>query len=205
MKRNIQITERDQKILREINRFGYADIQYIASFFNWQPKLAYRRLLKLTQHGFLKHQQLLYGFPGIYWSTTLGKAISQDPLPTIRRINLNTFSHQLKTLHLSLALIAKHGGQFITEREIRQSLGFTAIKEKRHIPDGLLLLDDKKIAIEVELTVKSACRLEKIMRHYQRDFSYDQVWYYCGTPEVKNKIDRLRNNAEIVLTQLITS
>lgn len=201
--RSIQITERDLKLLREINRFGYTDIHYISEHFKWHQKLAYRRLLKLTQHGFLQHQQLLYGFPGVYWCTKLGTEISNDTLSTIRKINLNTFSHQLKALHLSLSLTKEHKGKFTTEREIRQSLGFAAIKSNLHIPDGMLEINNKKIAIEVELTVKSQRRLEKILRHYQRDFSYDQVWYYCGTQEVKNKIDRLNKNKTLVITKLI--
>lgn len=201
--KNIQITERDQSVLREINRFGYVDMKYVSACFKWNQKIAYRRLRHLAQNEFLKHEQIFHQKAGVYRVTRTGAQMSQDHLPPIRRINLATYEHQLKVLNLSLELAKEHGGKFISERDIRHELGFASPEEQRHIPDGVLELDGQRIAIEVELSVKSVKRLEKIMRHYQKDFSYEAVWYCCGTQEVKNKIDRLNPNPTLIKTQLL--
>ena len=69
------------------------------------------------------------------------------------QVRLATFEHHMKIAHLSLELIKKFGGEFITERMLwhETGLGRSGIK----ISDGVLLLPDKRIAIEVELTPKA--------------------------------------------------
>ncbi len=199
----IHITERDQKILRAINRFGYTDAKYVSTYFKWNRKLTYRRLRLLAQNDFLKHEQIFHHKAGVYRVTKNGAEMSNDHLSPIRKVNLATYEHQLKVLNLSLKLTQEHDGDFISERELRHQFGFASIRDKRHIPDGVLEIGEQRIAIEVELSVKSEKRLEKILRHYQKDFSYQNVWYYCGTQEIRNKIDRISTNAELIKTYLL--
>lgn len=58
-----------------------------------------------------------------------------------------------------------------------------------HLPDGVVCLDDMRIAIEVELTVKSAGRLCAILASLSE--RYDQVVYFA-TPAVRGRMERLR-------------
>lgn len=199
----MHITERDIELLREINRLGFVDIDYISQWFQWQPKLAYRRCRKLIEQNYLQHEWIFYAEPGVYRVTQQGVLMSQDHLPALRKINVATYRHHLKVAKLSLRLSAQHGGAFITERDLRHQLGINGLNDKQHVPDGILVLKDERIAIEVELTVKSEARLKKIIQHYRKDFTIQAVWYFCGNQEVKNKLDSLIKNIDLIKTHLL--
>ncbi|OGT50849.1 MAG: hypothetical protein A3F17_09280 [Gammaproteobacteria bacterium RIFCSPHIGHO2_12_FULL_41_15] len=199
----IQITERDIELLKGINRWGFVDIDYISRWFQWQPKLAYRRCRKLIQENYLQHEWIFYGEPGVYRVTQQGVLMSHDHLPPLRKINVATYHHHLKVAKLALRLVEQHKGEFITERDLRHQLGINGLDDKQHISDGILVKNDQRIAIEVELTVKSESRLKKILQHYRKEFSIQGVWYFCGTQEVKNKLDSLIHNTDFIKTHLL--
>ena len=50
--------------------------------------------------------------------------------------------------------------------------------QQGHLPDGIMTLDNKQIAIEVELSRKSKLRLEAILKAYAAQFSIQTVWYF---------------------------
>lgn len=200
----VQITERDIELLRGINRLGFVDIDYVSKWFRWQPKLAYRRCRKLIQKNYLQHECIFHCEPGVYRVTQQGVLISQDHLPPLRKINVATYRHHLKVAKLALRLLEQYGGEFITERDLRHQLGINGLNDKQHVSDGILILNDQRIAIEVELTVKSEARLKKIIQQYRKDFTIQAVWYFCGTQEVKNKLDLLIKNTDLIKTHLIT-
>ncbi len=49
-----------------------------------------------------------------------------------------------------------------------------------HIADGALMVDGKRIALEIELSIKGKERLKKILGQYAMQIEYDGVWYICG-------------------------
>ena len=53
----------------------------------------------------------------------------------------------------------------------------------------MIFPDGKQVAIEVELTMKSKSRLNKIIQGYAVQFSISEVWYYCA-PEIINKVEK---------------
>jgi len=63
--------------------------------------------------------------------------------------------------------------------------------KRGHIADGLLLFpDNKEIAIEVELTLKSKQRLLEIFRNYMTCFQIKEIWYYCS-PNITDRLSKL--------------
>ena len=194
----MRLTKRDINWLKAINGFGFVDIDYLISIANIHRSVIYRRLRKLISADYLCHEWLLHGKPGIYRATKLGTEISHDVLPPIKKIALATCEHHLKVANLSSVLLKKFGGEFITERHLRHQAGLSGVGQKTHMCDGALILPDKRIAIEVELTPKSKCRLEKIINHYRKDFQYQEVWYFCGNNEVRNKIETAASNTRFI-------
>ncbi len=55
-----------------------------------------------------------------------------------------------------------------TERELVAALYAQGLPrgERSHLPDGVLCMDNRVVALEVELTGKSATRLQSIFRQY---------------------------------------
>jgi DNA-binding Lrp family transcriptional regulator len=188
----IRITDRDIKLLIWLNKHGYATVKQIARFIQTGKVFAYARLKKLVDNGYLEHTRIFVNQDGIYKPTTQACKLTNDNIKPLNKINLQTYQHNLKLIDLSFDLIDKHNTQFISERELRQEKGKSGIGTTGHIADGVLIINDKKIAIELELTTKSSYRLEKIINEYVKNLDYAEVWYFCSK-EVKNKIASYTN------------
>ena len=182
------VTERDKKLIDWINRIGFVTIEHIAKWMGVAVPTAYIRLRKLVSNGYLIHERVFHGVPGIYRLTLKGKHISCSALPPLRRIRLGSYHHDLAVVDLSFVLLARYGGRFIYERELRHQDGEYEIGKKGHTSDGLLLLNEDKIAIEVELTRKGRRRLDSIRSYYLKCFNIDEIWYFCGNAEVERHI-----------------
>jgi len=80
------------------------------------------------------------------------------------------------------------GGEFITERALRQAQGKSGVGVTGHLSDGVLRVDGQSIAIEVELSLKGKRRLQKIFNHYLKAFEYKEVWYFCGSDMIERHL-----------------
>ena len=64
-------------------------------------------------------------------------------------------------------------------------------KRGHHLPDGIVAFESSgKIAIEVELTMKSKERLEEIIVGYALRKNVKKVWYFCP-PNVIDKVQKV--------------
>lgn len=188
------LTSRDVDILKWINRFGFMNINHITSFYKITKPTAYARLRKLISSGLLLHEYHLHGQPGIYRVTREGARLTGEEMLPRKEVRLSNLHHDAMVVSVILSLHLKHQCQVITERELRRNAGFMLRGHKVHFPDGALILADKKVALEVELTAKSKKRLERILFNYWVDNDYDEVWYFCGSKEVRNKVNRLASD-----------
>ena len=186
----MQITERDRVLLEWINRFGYVQVSQIGARWGVSKVTAYGRAKKLIQEGLLEHRRFWYQAPGLYSVSRAGCELAESKLPSIKNISAATIRHQLAVVDLFLQLSKDRSVHFITERELRQESVQQGIGSNGHIPDGVLLQDGQKIALEVELTAKSKKRLTRILNQYRKNFEYQQVWYFCGSGEVFNLLKR---------------
>lgn len=183
----LRLTSRDLDLFRWINAMGFVTLDHVAQYWNVHSTTAHKRLKKHLEHEFLNQERLTYDH-AIYYLTRRGVDISDSVLPPLRQISLSSYRHDLFVVSLSLQLMKHYGGQFISERELRQRQGMQVFGGHTHISDGDFLYQEKRFAIEVELNKKSEHRREKIFHHYQKQFEYDAVWYFCGNQEVKNQL-----------------
>jgi hypothetical protein len=170
-------------ILNWINNFGFVEATDIANTFNLKLESTYLRLRKLVSLNYLQSEKIIYGTNTIYYLTKSGKKISQNPLPILKKINLATYYHNLMLVKISPILTKQYNAQFVTERQLKHER-----KIKGHISDGLLLYDNKKIAIELELSTKNKKRRDSIMKFYLRNFEFDEIWYICKNLEIKKQL-----------------
>lgn len=200
---NIRVTQRDINLLNWINAVGFVSIEQICLRLNVSPKTAYSRIKKLTDNGYLTHERIFWGLPGVYRTTKLGVQLCGSILPPLRKITLGSYHHDIAATKLSLLLANTHNCEYIPERMLRHQNGLNGIGVAGHTPDSVLLKDGKKIALELELNKKGARRRSKIMSHYMKDFSFDEVWYFCSTLEIKNQIQESASQLSFLKTFLV--
>lgn len=184
---SMRLTKRDFDVLDWIHQCGFVTIEQIATWLSINESTAYKRIKKLVEHNYLIHERITYTH-GIYYVSRSGVKLCRSALPVLRNIVLSTYHHDLKVVSVAIQLVKQLGGHFVTERELRHQQGLHAFGSYTHVSDGDFLCDDKRFAIEVELTKKSHYRRDKIFHHYQKQFGYDAVWYFCGNSEVKNQL-----------------
>ena len=186
--KNSQLTRKDRDVLRWVNKAGFVTIELIALKFNIALSTAYGRVKKLVDHHYLQHHKIYYGLPGIYCVAKRGMEWIGNNLPLIKNIPTGSYDHDLQVTKVMLMLSQKYNCEFISERELRCLRAQDGIGQRKHIPDGELLLHDKKIAVEVELSTKGNRRLQKIMNEYMKNFDIHEVWYFCGNNEIKRQV-----------------
>ena len=186
----MKFTERDRRLLLWINGHGFVSVSQVAEWMGVSDPFAYSRVKKLLNGGYLKRDRVLHNSKRIHSLTLKGKAACGDDLPILNRVNLGTFIHDMKLVDLSLKLEKDFDGEFVPERRIKQLKGLSGVGKKGHSPDGILELTDKKIAVELELSVKSRSRLKEIMNEYARNLELNEIWYFTDSVSVRNAISR---------------
>jgi len=190
-KRNIVLQERDKVVIQWLSRVGIASSDQVASMFGYSEAPILRRLQKLRQAGKVDGKKIDNGYPVVFWSK-----ISYFALPA-KQPNHGTFEHDYTLTSLYIWLTQQYPGRVITtDRELRRDQGVGRLigerGKRKHLPDGILELDNRRIAFELENSVKHKDRLQSIFRQYYADRNIDQVWYFATSVGVQNVI---ANNA----------
>lgn len=124
---------------------------------------------------------------------------SGDELLPLSSISLATFRHDMMLIDLAIRLEQETGGKFLPDRRIRFNEGLSGVGQLGHIPDGYLYIgDDKPIAIELELTVKSRAQLQNIVNQYGGDLGVKEVWYFTSQPDVARAIEDAANGYSFI-------
>jgi len=177
------LTQRDREIMTFINQFGFCEMPQIEKMFSLRKPRNYKVMQRLVREGLVIHERIFYHRHGIYRLSKTGAEFTD--LPAIDKVYTANYHHQLMVIEVYMQLTKKYPeAVWISERVLIRD-NFKKFKmeagQRGHMPDGVLLLPDgKQIAIEVELTMKGAWRLEKILDHYLRSWDYKEVWYFCA-------------------------
>ena len=141
--------------------------------------------------GWVEHRQILAGEPPWVWLSRAGLAAFgftqyKAAPPALNRIR---HIHAINCVRLD---IQEDGEQWMSERMIRA--GMFALPqmeaETRHVPDAILVTDEGRVAIEVELTQKKpdeiAHKMHALIHAWDREaytYAYTGIWYY--TPDTR--------------------
>lgn len=187
----MKFQERDAEVLKWVNGFGFATADQIRRFMKVGNTAAYVRIKKLVEGGYLARERILHGQARIHKVTRKGVLASGDAVLPLKYVNLGTFRHDFKLVDLALTLEAETGGTFIPDRRIRHDEGLSGVGQLGHIADGYLHIgEDKPIAIELELSVKSRARIQSIIHDYGGNLSVKEVWYYTDQMNVVRAIEK---------------
>lgn len=183
--------ERDAAILRRVNGFGFASAEHIRRFMGVGQTAAYVRIKKLVEGGYLTRERVLHGQARIHKVTKKGVTASGDALLPLKYVSLGTFRHDYTLVDLALWLEAQTGGRFHPDRRIRHDEGLSGVGQLGHIADGYLYIgEDKPIAIELELSVKSRKRIQDIIHGYGGNLAVKEVWYFTDQQTVQHAIQK---------------
>lgn len=179
-------TSRDMKILNFINDFGFCTIGHIQRCFNLKQARSYQIMQRLEKKGLVQHEMVFHNKPGFYWLTRKGAL--DTPLHAADGIPEGNITHQLTIIDVYLKLRRLHpDATWISERQLEHAKFSKGLGQKGHLSDGILLWpDNKKIAIEIELTMKGSKRLDQILKEYRKQFGIVEVWYYCDPSIIKS-------------------
>ena len=187
----MQLTPRDRHMLQWINGHGFVTVEQAGAWMRVNYSTGQRRMKKLTEAGLLKRKRFNFGQPRVNWLTKSGWEVSGDSLPPPKIINRITYHHDLTLVDVAQAVTAHTNGTFFPERRLRADLLGKGKRTTCHLPDGMLYIDDQKpIAIELEMSVKAAERLDKIISGYFTNLKLKEVWYFVTNNEVRKAVER---------------
>jgi len=188
--------ERDREIIREIDRWRVVQGRHIRELVGFGGQRACdRRLRKLAQAGYISREKILYGVAGIYKNTSSATRIMEKRVSPQSKIRVEQILHDISVLDVAIFLNKKYGIEFAdmkTEIELHRQDGFGV---RKHRPDLIFTnKDNKNTCVEVELSLKSAVRFDKILQNNFNDYDI-QIWVVS---DKENKIARiLRENQEL--------
>lgn len=176
----MRLTARDRDILKFINAVGWCTAPQIQERFEMKWWTFYRVMKRLLKAELVVHQQVKFEWHGDYYLSSLGAGYTD--LPPIDRISKGIYDHQKILVDVILKLRKLYpDAVWVSERHLIQQKFQYGVGRGGHISDGVLIFpDDKKIAIEVELSLKSKQRLRGIFNAYAGTLAYKEVWYYCA-------------------------
>lgn len=169
------MTERDELILREVDRWracGSKHIRWLAGFSG--QRATDRRLKILIDAGYMERKKYLYGVPYIYFITAKGKSLIQAGMRS-EKVKIEQIIHDRTVLDTAIYFINKEGlslQNITTEKQLHQLDGFGI---RKHRPDFIFTKDELTSCVEVELTKKAKSRLLNIIK--DNFMEYDtQIW-----------------------------
>jgi hypothetical protein len=198
------VTERDRSVVGWVAVIGAVSAQDVMARFGLGRTVGYRRLRALVDQGLLSRARLVHGQPTLYVATREGIAWAGIPHLDPARVGLATTRHWAVCARLAVILGREHGGaELWGEPRLRAAELHAgrpiASAELGRLPDGRPRLrrpdlvmfppDTAPVAVEVELSVKAARRLEAICRAWARCRIVSEVRYYAP-PVVARAVSR---------------
>jgi hypothetical protein len=188
------VTDRDRSVVAWIGVVGAASAQDVMARFGVGRTVGYRRLRALVDHGLLTRSRLVYGQPALYVATRDGLGwAGLSPLDPAR-VGVATTRHWAVCARLAVMLERAErcevwgeprlrAAELETERSVASAeMGRMPDGRPRlHRPDLVLFPPDPAlpVAVEVELSVKAARRLEGICRAWARCRLISEVRYFA--------------------------
>ena len=175
---SVRLSERDGRMLRLIAEQYAVSVDQLARLIGRSHRTGRWLRDRWRQAGWVESRQLTAEGPSFVWLTGAGARIAGSPYRTWRP-NAALAGHIEAVTEVRLLLEQQlRLGAWVCERALAQCL--SGERAQAHLPDALLTTGRGRIAVEVELTLKSRARLEALLEELGQ--SYDQVWYFANPP-----------------------
>lgn len=165
---------RDLELLAWIAEQYAARVDQLGVLIGCGPRTVQRALARLRVQGMVETFRLLADQPAWVTPTARGLRACNSPFG-VWQPRLSLIAHVAAVNDVRLHVQARDPqAQWLPERLLAKQ----RTSSRDHLPDAIVLTDQRRVAIEVELTVKSRRRLEAILDQLARH--YDAAVYFCA-------------------------
>jgi hypothetical protein len=215
--RTDRISERDLQVLEFIARFGVVPREAVSIWADTRKAVTHARERRLRLVGLIEIHPRIGPHGPFAIATRAGLRLCGYPELHVARLSYGELSHQVLLMRLAVQL-ERQGDRLLSEREMLareraagERIHSAALSGRRHHrPDLLRLCGDNQApeAIELELAVKGAGRLDQIIRAWRRAVAerrISRVVYVCSPPArraLKRAVARTRAAAQIHIEPL---
>lgn len=174
----VRCSERDLELLRVVGEQYAVTLPQLARMMDCTPHAARWLRSRWERAGWARGRALLVGEPVFVWLTRRGSRLAGLDYG-IWRPNAGMLHHIARVTDVRLHVLGRHAGAaWVCERELHREIGAEPGGRQRHRPDGLVVIDGREVAVEVELTLKRRGRIEQIMRELVA--RYGSVSYFAA-------------------------
>jgi hypothetical protein len=168
---------RDLMVLKWICEQCAARRDHVHALIGLSEGTAGKSLTRLCAMGLLSRQRYIVGEPEWLLPTRAGLNAWGEGggvfTPT-----LNQIAHFAAVNDVRLHLWRQRpAAEWIPERRLRRERSEAGEGRNKHIPDGILILEGRRVAVEVELHYKGKRATESVLAGHSRAF--DAMLYYC--------------------------
>jgi hypothetical protein len=163
---------------RDLDVLAWVAEQYAVRLDQLEPLLGCRRTVQRTvarmrEANLVETRRLLVGEPGWLLPTATGLRTCGSSFRAWQpRLALMAHVAAVTDVRLHIGMQAP-GSVWVCERTLARER-----RSDQHLPDALVLVDGQRVAIEVELTVKSRRRVTGILEELSARF--DSAVYFCA-------------------------
>lgn len=185
---SVRASERDLELLRFTGEQFALTLTQLARLMGRTEHAARWLRSRWQRAGWAQGRALLVDEPVFVWLTRRGLSAAGLDY-SVWRPNPGALAHIAAVSEVRLYLAERRPeALWVCERELAREARTELSGFGAHRPDGLLVQDDRELAIEVELTQKRRSRAELIMR--ERLARYGSVLYFAA-PAPKRMLDAL--------------
>jgi hypothetical protein len=165
---------------RDLMLLGWLAEQYAATtdqlgvLLGCGPRSVQRVLARLREAGLVNTQRVLVGQPAWVMPTRAGLRACGGSQYKVWQPKLGVLLHTEAVNDVRLHIQARSpGAEWVSERALARDRC-----DGEHLPDAVVITEGQRVAVEVELTVKSERRVCAILGELTGRF--DMVLYYCA-------------------------
>jgi hypothetical protein len=192
----------EKKILDLVCSHNVVTSKQLSEFMNVSVKYVNKLLKGFIEGGYIYRKDVTRRLV-VYGCFQKGMNTLHLPYKANTKVNLVTLNHNLTLVDLELHLMGlmeevKDDVKWYTERDIYYSdiLG-TKFERLSEVPDGVLVNDSGKFAIELELSKKERSKWKKKIYNYNENITkglLDGVIYYTSDKYIMNNLSVLKKS-----------
>ena len=196
---------RSYALLEWVGRLGVAGVEPIWLALDMSRSVAYSHIARLCRHGLLLRVATHDACGGAVAITPAGVRVSQEMSATAvmaPRPQAASLARHARTVSWVAASMQRRGFDWAGPPQLREQGNWRVTRDDhaQHSPDLGVIVDGRRLAVEVELQPKAKTRLLGILNGYRRATEagqLDGVTYVCGRPDIARLVQSQSTRAEL--------